>query len=58
MSEEQETKAAGKGVAPEVVAFLGLCLLGVGSGLEYSWPVAAVVVGAILFVLGVWSAIR
>ena len=58
MSDEQKPKSVDKGVAPEATAFVGLCLIGIGSGLEYSWPIAAMAVGAVLFVLGVWSAIR
>lgn len=58
MSKDQKTKSAGKGAAPEATALIGLCLIGVGFGLEYSWPMAALAVGSVLFVLGVWSAIR
>ena len=58
MSKDQKTKSVDKGAAPEATALIGLCLIGVGSGLEYSWPMAALVVGSVLFVLGVWSAMR
>ena len=48
----------GKGLWPEICAFLGLILITVGVTALYSWPTALVAVGSVLFVLGVWSAIR
>ncbi len=54
----EEPKQTGKGVAPELTAIAGIASLGVGFAFEYSWSMAAIAVGAILFVLGVWSAIR
>lgn len=36
----------------EFITLLGLILLGVGVGLQFSWTLALIVIGAILLILG------
>ena len=44
-------------LAPDVLALLGLGLLATGLA-AYDWRLAAIVVGVLLLVMGVWSAVR
>lgn len=44
-------------LAPDFLALLGLGLLAAGLA-AYDWRLAAIVVGVLLLVVGVWSAVR
>lgn len=58
MSDELKQDSTGKGAGPEVATFLGLSILGAGIAFEYSYPMAMIVVGTLVLLVGLWSCVR